>query len=49
VQEVEREFGLPVISIANLHDLLAYLRAQSDPALRQYQEAVEKYRQQYGV
>jgi len=49
VQEVEREFGLPVISIANLHDLLAYLRAQSDPALRQYQEAVENYRQQYGV
>lgn len=49
VQEVEREFGIPVISIANLEDLLRYLTHQADPALVQYQEAVQNYRKQYGV
>lgn len=49
VQEVEREFGIPVLSIANLEDLLSYLEHQADPALNQYQEAVQNYRKHYGV
>ena len=50
VQEVSREFGSPVISIANLDDLFTYLSAHSDdPALAQYKDAVSAYRTRYGV
>ncbi|UGQ47005.1 orotate phosphoribosyltransferase [Massilia endophytica] len=47
VQEVSRNYGIPVISIGNLDDLFTYLSA--DPRLAQYKEAVAAYRQQYGV
>jgi len=46
-QEVRSQFGIPLISIATLEDLTAYLGAQADMA-RQLQ-AVERYRKQYGV
>jgi orotate phosphoribosyltransferase len=50
VQEVSREFGIPVISIASLDDLFTYLSAHSDdPALAQYTDAVAAYRARYGV
>ena len=50
VQEVSREFGIPVISIANLDDLFTYLNAEgADPQLGQYKEAVAAYRTRYGV
>ncbi len=50
VQEVAREFGIPVISIANLDDLFTYLSEHSaDPALAQYKDAVAAYRTRYGV
>lgn len=49
VQEVENEFGIPVISIANLNDLLDYLALQQDPVLQHYQEAVLNYRKRYGI
>ncbi|HEX9810814.1 MAG TPA: orotate phosphoribosyltransferase [Burkholderiales bacterium] len=47
VQEVERAFGLRVVSIANLDALLAYLRASS--GLAGHLRAVEDYRKKYGV
>jgi orotate phosphoribosyltransferase len=47
VQEVSREFGIPVISIGNLDDLLTYLGA--DAALAVAQEKVAAYRGRYGV
>jgi len=47
VQEVRAHIGIPVISIATLDDLAAFLRARGDMA-RQLQ-SVERYRQQYGV
>jgi orotate phosphoribosyltransferase len=46
-QEVTRQFGLPVMSIATLDDLVAYLRPRENMA-RQLQQ-VERYRQEYGV
>jgi Orotate phosphoribosyltransferase len=49
VQDVQREFGIPVIAIASLKDLLAYLDASQDPALGASREAVAAYRQRYGV
>ncbi|MCX8086065.1 MAG: orotate phosphoribosyltransferase [Rhodocyclaceae bacterium] len=47
VQEVEREFGLPVIAIARLADLIAYLA--QEPALAEPLAAVRRYREAYGV
>ncbi len=49
VQAVEQEFGLPVISIANLNGLMSFLTASSDARLTAYLPAVKAYRQKYGV
>ncbi len=47
VQEVARDFNLPVVAIANLHDLLGFL--EGSPELADNLEAVRAYRTQYGV
>lgn len=47
VQEVERDFGIPVIAIATLDDLIAYLRG--DAAHTADLERVLAYRQRYGI
>lgn len=47
VQEVERDFRIPVISVARLSDLIAYLTAQ--PNLQSQLAAVKTYREQYGI
>ena len=49
VQAVEQEFGLPVISIANLNGLMSFLTTSSDARLTAYLPAVKAYRQKYGV
>jgi orotate phosphoribosyltransferase len=46
-QEVERAYGIPVVAIAALDDLLAYLRDK--PEMVQNLEAVQSYRDRYGV
>ena len=47
VQEVERSYGIPVLSVANLGDLIDYL--QASPELQQNLAAVRQYRAQYGI
>ena len=47
VQEVRRDYGIPVVAVATLDDLMTYLRNRPD--FKQYEEAVARYRQQYGV
>ncbi|MCF8166444.1 MAG: orotate phosphoribosyltransferase [Rhodoferax sp.] len=49
VQAVEQEFGLPVIAIANLADLMAFLTASSNAELTSYLPAVKAYREKYGI
>jgi orotate phosphoribosyltransferase len=49
VQAVEQEFGLPVIAIANLADLMAFLSTSSNSELTNYLPAVKAYRDRYGV
>jgi orotate phosphoribosyltransferase len=49
VQAVEQEFGLPVIAIANLADLMSFLAASSDTELTAYLPAVKAYREKYGI
>lgn len=50
VQEVTRQYGMPVVSIANLNDLFEYLsNAGAGDELAQYKDAVAAYRARYGV
>jgi orotate phosphoribosyltransferase len=49
VQAVEQEFGLPVVSIANLTGLMSFLTASSDSQLTNYLPAVKAYREKYGI
>ena len=49
VQNVEKEFGMPVVSIANLASLMSFLQESQDPALQKYLPAVKAYRDKYGV
>ena len=46
-QEVEQHYHMPVISIATLEDLVAYL--QTDQAMSSNLAAVKRYRERYGV
>ena len=49
VQAVEQEFGLPVITIANLSGLMSFLTSSSDAQLTNYLPAVKAYRDKYGI
>ena len=47
VQEVQQAYGIPVVAVATLDDLLAYLGGRAE--LAQNLQAVLRYRQQYGI
>ena len=47
VREVEHNFAVPVIAIANLDDLLGFLHENAE--LRQNMEAINEYRRLYGA
>jgi len=47
IQEVERDFGIPVVSIVSLAQVLEYLADHSE--LKAHLSAVEAYRDQYGI
>ncbi len=47
VQEVKSSYGIPVIAIATLDDLLGYLRQEAE--MVQNLHAVQSYRDKYGV
>jgi len=46
-EEVVRSFGIPVVAIANLDDLVAFVAAE--PGLARHLDAVRAYRDRYGV
>jgi orotate phosphoribosyltransferase len=47
VQEVEQDFGIPVVAVATLDDLMTYLRGNQD--FKTHEAAVTRYREKYGV
>jgi len=47
VQEVERDYGIPVIAVASLDDLMGYLAQRPD--FENHRAAVARYREQYGI
>lgn len=46
IQEVERDYGIPVFSIINMQDIIHYLEKAGDTT---YLEAMKNYRDKYGV
>lgn len=49
IQEVERDFKIPVISIVSLNDIMTYLAEQDSAEFAQHLDAVKAYRDQYGI
>ena len=49
VEDFQREYGMPVVSIATLADLMQYLQSTDDPALKAHLSRVAAYRERYGV
>ncbi|WP_028303139.1 orotate phosphoribosyltransferase [Oceanospirillum maris] len=53
IQEVERDFKMPVVSIITLEQVLQYLdecaQKDNDSTLTQYAGAIRDYREQYGI
>ena len=49
IQEVERDYGVPVISIIQLDHIIGYLESSHNGELQKYLPAVSRYRKEYGV
>jgi orotate phosphoribosyltransferase len=49
VENFTRAYGMPVVTIATVLDLLQYLKSSGDPGLRAHVAAVTAYRDRYGV
>lgn len=49
IQEVEATYGMPVVSIVTLSQVLAYLEAHAGPEMQPHAEAIRAYRARYGV
>ena len=47
VQQVEQDWGLMVVSVVSLHDIIAWV--ETHPEMAQHREALEQYRERYGV
>ena len=47
VQQVEQDWGLTVVSVVSLHDIIDWV--ESNPEMAQHREALERYRERYGV
>ena len=47
VQQVEQDWGLTVVSVVSLHDIIAWV--ESNPEMERHREALEQYRERYGV
>ncbi|HDZ08069.1 orotate phosphoribosyltransferase [Pseudohongiella sp.] len=49
IQEIERDYHIPVISLINLTQIIDYLKLQDYDGVGEHLRAVRQYRQRYGV
>jgi len=49
IQEVEKEFDIPVKSIITLNDIIDYLAQSNTASSQQYLNAMKTYRAKYGI
>jgi len=47
IQEVERDYGIPVISIVKLEQVMLYVEQKEE--FKQYFPAIKAYRDTYGI
>ena len=47
VQQAEQDWGLMMVSVVSLHDIIAWV--ETHPEMAQHREALEQYRERYGV
>jgi orotate phosphoribosyltransferase len=47
IQQVERDYGIPVVSIVDLNDIISFIADRED--LQQHLPAIKAYREAYGV
>lgn len=49
IQEVEKEYGIPVVSIIDLNDIITHLENRGDQQSQAYLSAMKEYRKTYGI
>jgi orotate phosphoribosyltransferase len=49
IQEIEKEYQVPVISLVTLTQIIEFLEQQQSPELSEHLHAIREYRQRYGV
>lgn len=49
IQQVEKDFGVPVVSIVRLDHIVKYLENKGDPAMTETLQDIRQYRSTYGV
>jgi len=49
IQEIEKEFSIPVISIINLQQIINYLEQKNDSVLEEYLDSMKEYQSKYGI
>ncbi|MDT8399140.1 MAG: orotate phosphoribosyltransferase [Pseudomonadales bacterium] len=49
IQEIERDYGIPVVSIISLQQIVAYLDAQESSELKEHLPALRAYQKRYGI
>ncbi|MEC8936008.1 MAG: orotate phosphoribosyltransferase [Pseudomonadota bacterium] len=49
IQEVQSQYGVPVVSIVSLEQVLSYLEEHAGGEMLAYADAVRTYRDQYGI
>jgi len=49
IQEIEKEFSIPVISIINLQQIINYLEQKNDSVLEEYLDSMKEYQSKYGT
>ena len=49
VEDFERDYGMPVIPVATVADLMEFLTSHADPLLAAHADAVAEYRRRYGI
>jgi orotate phosphoribosyltransferase len=48
-EEVEHDYGIPVLSIANLDDIMRFVESTGSAAVRDHGAAIAQYRARYGI
>jgi orotate phosphoribosyltransferase len=49
IQEIEKEFSIPVISIINLQQIIDYLAQQENDIMTEYLPSMKEYQARYGI